>query len=201
MFIASENTAMDYSNNLDEARSGVTSPTNFHVPKAKNDKVSEKGDDDSGNNHAERLDEARKGSEANAEKGKGALNDAKNIAELATPMGTMSLIKYVDFIGDMPYVAAMGVAMLKDLVDLGTFETVILPILFSMLCSIFIFMMMLMVGSGGKRKSATAIFKKIGFLLGGGVADAIPGLGFFPIETMTVILIYALTLVERKNAK
>jgi hypothetical protein len=80
-------------------------------------------------------------------------------------------------------------------------ETVVLSILFWALCSIFIFMMMLLVGSSGKKKGANKFVKKILFLISGGVADSIPGVDFLPIETLTVAAIYVLELMERKNAQ
>jgi len=125
---------------------------------------------------------------------------AKDLAEVATPMGALSLLKQIDFIGDMPYVAAIGAAMLKDLFDLATFETVILPILFSALCGIFIFMMMLVVSSNGKKKGASKFLSKIVVLLTGGVADSIPGIDIFPAETVTCAALYIMELMERKNA-
>jgi hypothetical protein len=129
-----------------------------------------------------------------------ALNSAKNLAIVANPAGTVSLLKQINLLSDMPYVAAMGAALLKDLLDFVTAETVVISILTSGLCSIFIFMMMLLVGSSGKKKGTNKFIKKIMFLVGGGVADSIPGIDFLPIETLTVVAIYVLELMERKNA-
>lgn len=151
-------------------------------------------------NHVERLAEARS-TEGGSNNVKNAINTAKNMAEGANPAEAASIFKQMNVISDMPYVAAMGAAVLKDLLDFVGAATVVLPILFSVLCSIFIFMMMLMVGAGGKRKGATAIAKRIALLVGGGMADSVPGLGLFPFETLTVLVIYYMTLVERKNAQ
>ncbi|EKD46828.1 MAG: hypothetical protein ACD_67C00055G0009 [uncultured bacterium] len=149
------------------------------------------------NSHVDRLAEARE-----------AAKIAKNVAgvaagspgaALALSKDALSMWKQIDFMGDMPFVAAMGAAILKDVVDLGTFETIVLPVLFSMLCSIFIFMMMLLTGSNGKKKNSNVMLKKIGILLGGGVADSL--ISFLPIETVTVGMIYAMTLIERKSSK
>lgn len=131
---------------------------------------------------------------------KNTANIAKTVAETATPIGALSLFKQIDFLGDMPFVAAIGAALLKDLLDSVAGPTVVLSILFSALCSIFIFMMLLLVGSHGKKKGTNNLLKKIGILGAGGIADSIPGIDFLPIETLTVAVIYFLTLVERKNA-
>lgn len=206
------NTARDYSNNLDQAR--LASPSQFHAPKAadadikydKRDmmarvshgadagvKYGEKGSGDD----SERLNRVMKRNEK-VGSDEEIVNKARAIAETATPTGAASLLKQIDFMGDMPFAAAMGAAILKDLFDLVTFETIILPILFSTLCSIFIFMMLILVGSSGKRKSVNALLKKMGFLVAGGVADSV--LSIFPIETAIVALIYFLTLIERRDA-
>ena len=217
------NTAIDYERQdaLEAARKqdfNLPSPGQFNVPnRGSADNYSSDNaryaDNYAGskNNHTDRLAEARERDEkSNTDKDekKGGIKDfknlantAKNIAETATPMGAASLLKQINFIGDMPFVAALGAALAKDLFTLATFETVILPIIFSALCSIFIFMMLLLVGANGKRKGANALFKKIVFLIGGGILGSIPGLDIFPFETATVAVIYFLTLVERKNAQ
>jgi len=195
--MSGENTARDYS---DELNAGQPSPATFHVPRAAdNYNPSQRADNylqenGENNNHADRLDDARKNDGGSNMKEK--LDEAKKIAELATPMGAVSLLGQINILSDMPYIAAIGAAILKDLLDF-----VAGPILFSILCSIFIFMMMVLVGSTGKKKGANKFIKKVLLLIGGGVADSIPGIDFFPIETATVAAIYFLTLVERKNAQ
>jgi hypothetical protein len=205
--MAGENTARDFNNQeaLENARKqepGQTHPSDLHVPHAADENV-RYGE----NNNDSQNNDSRVGSLAQI---KETAKLAKNVAGVAAgspgaaiALGedALSLWKQVDFMGDMPFAAALGAAILKDLIDIPTFETIILPVLFSMLCSIFIFMMILLTGSSGKKKIAKTIFKKIGVLLGGGVADSIPGLSVFPIETFTVILIYVLTLIERKSSK
>ena len=133
------------------------------------------------------------------------LKDGKNIfsavSAFTTGKGAFSLLRQVDFLGDIPYIMAIGAAILKDLLDFLTGPTVIFAILFSILCSIFIFMMMLIVGANSKKKGMGKIFQKIGMVCVGGIADSIPGLDFLPIETFTVIIVYFVELVERKNTQ
>ncbi len=174
---------------LSVARRQENSPVNFHVPQ-KPENHSQGGNKA---DHSERLEAARKNSipKMNA---KNAVSAVKNLASAA------SLWKYVDLITDMPIIGAFGAALLKDLLDLVTFETVILPMLFAVLCSIFIFMMLLLIGANGKKKGASKMIQKMLFLVGGGIADGVPGLDFLPIETATVGAVYYTTLVERKDA-
>lgn len=144
---------------------------------------------------SDRLKEAVKDS-LNLKQNK--MKDVAALAEVATPMGAISLARQINFLGDMPFVAALGAAIFKDLLD-GPFNVVLIGALFSILCSIFIFMMLFLADANKKRKSATGLLKKGLILIAGGVVDAIPGIGILPIETLTVGIIYMMTLVERKN--
>ena len=144
-------------------------------------------------NHSENLDRARQ------EKPSSSVDTAKNLSKMATPAGAFSALKQVNLLKDMPFVCAFGFAILKDILDLVFAPTIILSMVFSILCSIFIFMMLLLAGSSGKRKAASG-FMKGGILIGGGIADSIPGVDFFPVETITVGIIYFMTLSERASA-
>jgi hypothetical protein len=198
----SENAEIDHSEALREARSKnaqmpnaqQSHPGDLHIPQHESDGVQSQYSFDG--DHADNLDTARKNSSTLSIE-----QSAKDIAESATPMGAVSLFKQIDIMSDMPYIAALGAALLKDLLDLVAAPTVVLSILFSILCSIFIFMMLMLVDANGKRKGAKKFLGKIGTLLLGGIADSIPGIDFLPIESLTVAVIYYLTLVERKNAK
>lgn len=154
--------------------------------------------EDKGEDHIERLSNARKEStnkKSSFSEVKNAMKSAKKIT--AGSKVAVSMVKEVNFLLDMPFFAAFGAALLKDLFDLVDFATVILPFLFSMLCGIFIFMMLLLAGAGGKKNAAKRILNKVLTTLGGSLADGIPGLDLFPIETATVLVIYLMTLKER----
>jgi hypothetical protein len=184
---------IDHSERLNNARLvGQDSPADFHVPKnGAADNYSQKNESDG---HEERLNNAREGSVS------GAMNKVRDIASLATPMGAFSVLKQIKFLADLPYAAALGAAILKDLLDLvfiGSLPGV--GTVITILCSIFIFMMMLLVGSGNKKKAVSGMFKKGGLILGGTLVEFLPGLDFLPIETLTVAGIYYLTLVERMH--
>lgn len=189
-------TDIERKNSLEAARSedgGQQSrPVDLRIPQnTKDSNQSNSSTDEDDGNHEDRLAQSRK-RRSNVQR-------IKDVAKNASPMGAVSLLGQINLFSDMPYVAAFGAAMLKDLLDLPAAATGILPIIFAMLCSIFIFMMMLVAGSGGKKKGASALLKKSGVLIGGGVADSIPGVDFFPIESATVAVIYVMELNERKN--
>jgi hypothetical protein len=157
------------------------------------------GDQESeGEDHVERLSKARE----EGTNRRGSFSEVKNAMKSAKKIAVgsrvaFSMVKEINFLLDMPFFAAFGAALLKDLFDLVDFATVILPFLFSMLCGIFIFMMLLLAGSAGKRNAAKKILNKVLIVLGGSIADGIPGLDLFPIETATVFIIYLMALRER----
>lgn len=157
----------------------------------------------------ERLDDSRRraNSAESGSKAREAIKTAKNLAETATPVGAASLLKQINLLTDMPYVAAFGAALLKDLLDLVLAETIILPIIFSMMCGIFILMMLQLAGSdSGKTKRArrfakSPMGKRILAIIAGTIAEMIPGLDFVPIESALVVFIYVLALIDRKKAQ
>jgi len=169
-------------------------PGDLHVRRNDDKSSSSENENSDENDHASRLSAARQNSISKD------IKMAKDVAAIATPAGALSMVKQIDFLADIPYVAALGAAILKDIFDLGTFVSIVLPFIFSVLCGIFIFMMMLLVGAAGKRKGASKMLSKIGILGFGTIVDSIPGLDVFPVETATVIAIYVMELIERKNA-
>ncbi|EKE25140.1 MAG: hypothetical protein ACD_5C00274G0001 [uncultured bacterium] len=179
---------------------------NFRVPprgRADNyDNTNQEQENNDQANHSDRLNRARQGNPGNkneAEKAKDLVQDAVN---MATPTGIVSLLKHIDFLGDIPYVAAMGAAILKDgsdLVLIGSLPGI--GTVISICASIFIFMMMLLVGAGEKRKMAMGILKKGMIIFAGTLLEFIPGLNFVPIETLTIFVVYCMTLSERKHSQ
>ena len=77
--------------------------------------------------------------------------------------------------------------------------TVILGIILTILCFIFVYMMMQLAGFNEGLMVANGMTKGI-VLIGGGVTDSLPGVGFAPAATMTVMTIYLITLSDRANA-
>lgn len=203
------NAAIDYEKQeaLNMARMQPPKADNFDVPiggysddyfrvpqKHKSEESTENEDEKKGHKELERAG-ARTGSMKNS------LNLAKDTVGLATPQGIFSLAKQINFLSDIPYFFAMGAAMLKDLTDLVLVGSLPgLGTVISLCASIFIFMMMLLVGAGEKRKMATGLLKKGGTLFAGTILEFVPALNFVPIETFTVIVIYILTLLDRRRS-
>jgi hypothetical protein len=129
--------------------------------------------------------------------------DSKKSAlkNLITPSGIFSSLKQINLLKDIPFACALGFAILKDLLDFVLAPTVILSMLGSILCSIFIFMMLILAKASEERKTASRFITKILVIIGGGVVDSLPGIDFLPIETITIIIIYILVLSERAQAE
>jgi len=152
---------------------------------------------------SDRLQEARNRAKTDVNEGAGKTKQwahtAKSVSQLASHSGFLSLGKYVDMLGDMPYFFAMMAAVLKDLSDIAFAPTVFLPMIFSILCGIFIAMMLFLAGARKKKGAATQFVKSTIAIIAGSGADAIPGLDLLPIETMVVIVLYIWALMDRKS--
>jgi len=154
-------------------------------------------------NHKDGLSKAREAQQL--------AKTAKNAAEVAatgSPTAALSLakdafsiFKQIDMLGDMPFFLAIGAAVLKDVIDLITFETIILPFITSICCGIFIFMMLYLGGATDKKRKAKKLMGKGLTILFGSALDFIPGLDIVPIETITVLAVYVWVLFDRKNAQ
>jgi len=154
-------------------------------------------------NHKDGLSKAREAQQL--------AKTAKNAAEVAatgSPTAALSLakdafsiFKQIDMLGDMPFFFALCAAVLKDIMNIVTFETIILPFLTSILCGIFIYMMLYLGGAGDKKKKTKKMMGKGLTILFGSLIDAIPGLDVIPIETITVLIVYVWVLFDRKNAQ
>jgi hypothetical protein len=159
--------------------------------------------DDTQQNHQQSLENARlQDQERRQPDSNKTINpdSKKGIAKrMLTPTGFFAALKQASLLKDMPFVCACGFAILKDLLDFVTFETVILPIVFSILCSIFIFMMLMLAHATEKRKTANRFITRFFVIAGGGLLDSLPGIDFLPIETITVFIIYIMVLFERAN--
>lgn len=129
---------------------------------------------------------------------KEARNAMKNAAHAASPKGALQLMRNVHLLADMPYVAAFGAALLKDLLDFGFIGS--LPLIGTVLticASIFIFMMLLLSGSSGARSKTKGMLKKMLTLGGGTIVETFFGINFLPVEVLTVALIYYFELSGR----
>ena len=131
--------------------------------------------------------------------------EVKGLAENASPVGFISLLMQANLASDWMYGLALMVAVLKDILDFFEFTGVLyfFVIVITLLASIFIALMMILgnaVNKTGGRKSQKMI-KSWLILLSGTTIELIFGLDILPIETLTVLIIYALLLSHRKMTK
>jgi len=126
-------------------------------------------------------------------------SDLKKTLTGISPTGLASLLTYIDPFMDVLFALAFIFALLKDFSDivisLIPYIGQILALLISAFCAIFIFLIMLIVGS---RKNK-ALAKRFLLLLIGSLADAIPVISFFPTETAVVVIAYFMILKERRE--
>ncbi len=143
--------------------------------------------------HAENLNAARKGSFKNS-----AANAKKNIKAAAN---FISLSSQIDPFMDWLFGIALIFAIIKDILDLinnaliaagGVGE--ILIIIFTALISLIILFVLFLTGSSGKKGLA----KKIVLMIVTGLAETLPAIDLLPMESILVIILFWLTLVERK---
>jgi len=125
--------------------------------------------------------------------------DLKKTLKDISPTGLASLLAYIDPFMDVLFALAFIFALLKDFSDivlsLIPYVGQILTLFISAFCAIFIFLIMLIVGS---RKNKT-LAKRLLLLFIGSLADAIPVISFFPIETAVVVIAYFMILKERRE--
>lgn len=139
-------------------------------------------------------------------------NMVKNMGSLAknasSPLGFFSLIAQANLLSDWMYGLALIAAILKDLLDLTEVTGILYLIIIvaTFLCSIFIAMMMILDNYSSRNSLRGGhiqqkMIRSWLVLLGGTTLEMIFGLDFLPIETLTVLIIYALALSARVNAK
>lgn len=135
---------------------------------------------------------------------KDTIKSAKNLIKSATPWGIFSLMSQGSIFSDWMYGLALFAAVFKDLFDLIEVTGIgyIIVIITTFCCSIFIaFMMILGSFSNGFGRMQQKVIRSWLVLLGGTTAELLFGVNFLPIETLTVLIIYAMLLSDRKQSK
>jgi len=147
--------------------------------------------------HAANLKKSRSGSLKNS------INTAKK--KLDAAKDSISLMSYADPLKDWMFGIALIFAILKDILDLIDNALVaaaglgaILTFIFTLLASFIIGFVMLLTGSSSKNKVARTILKRFAILAGTTLIEFIPGIDLLPLESITVVVIVWMTLVERK---
>ncbi len=130
-------------------------------------------------------------------------NRLKNLAKVATPWGAASLLKYINWSKDWLYILALFFAIAKDFVDVvGIGSLPALGTVVSICCSIMIFLLILLAEGSSKRRYVKKTVNKYIVLIGGTLVEAFFfGLNLFPIEAITLIVVYIMVLFERKQEK
>jgi len=151
--------------------------------------------------HAENLKASRASSLQNR---KG--NVGKNIQMAKNAAAGFSLMKHIDPFMDWLFGIALAFAILKDVLDILNTALIaaggvgwFLIMLFTGACSLAIFFIMLITGASGKVGMAKGIAKRIVALFVATGAEMIPGIGLLPMESIVVMVIFWMTLAERKT--
>lgn len=129
---------------------------------------------------------------------------AKNLIKNATPWGIASLFFQMKFFSDWMYGLALLAAIFKDVLDIlnATGIGYFIVVVATFLASIFIAMMMLLGSfSNGSGRAQQKMIRSWLILLGGTTTELLFGVNFLPIETATVLIIYALLLSSRKQGQ
>ncbi|MDP1619833.1 MAG: hypothetical protein Q8L11_02765 [Candidatus Moranbacteria bacterium] len=153
-------------------------------------------------NHANNLKMARIGSLKNS-----AQNIRKNVK---AAVNVVSLTAYLEPFTDWLFGIALILAIIKDIFDLVNNALIAafgigipLIVVFTAIVSLAIGFIMLLTGSSGKRKTAKKIaqglLKRFLLLVGASAIEAVPAISLLPLESLVVIIIFWLTLVERKK--
>lgn len=155
--------------------------------------------------HAQNLRAARSASVPSAKNIKSSIQNAKKNLKAAVNAG--ALMAHIDPFMDWLFGIALIFAIIKDVLDYvdtaldaigGVGE--ILIIITTLICSMAIGFIMLLTGSNGKTKMARTIIRRFLILVGGTIIEFIPGVDLLPIESLVVIVVVWMTLVERKRA-
>lgn len=127
--------------------------------------------------------------------------------QIPGPLESFTLLKYLDPFMDWLFGIALIFAVLKDIFDIINNALVaaggvgwLLIIIFTTFCSLIIFFIMLITGASGKTKIARNIAKRIALLIATTLAEYLPAIDLLPLETLVVIIIFYMTLKERKNS-
>lgn len=128
----------------------------------------------------------------------------KELSTLAKPMKALSIVLEIEPLKDWVYFLALTGAILKDFLDIleGVIVLHGLLVVATFCISIFIALMMILANALEEQKTTGRIMmKKWLVLFGATTGELIIGVDFLPIETMAVIVIYALALLARKQVK
>lgn len=151
-------------------------------------------------------DEQQHSSNLKAARASSLKNSAQNVKKnIKAAANIASLMTYIDPFMDWLFGIALSVALLKDILDLvgfGSFPAI--GTVVTLMASATIALIMFITGSGSKAKMIKGLVKsgakRYGVLVFGTIIEMIFGIDFLPIETTVVIIVFILTLQERRSA-
>lgn len=115
----------------------------------------------------------------------------------------LSLIGSIDPFTDWLFGIALSLALLKDILDWSLLGSLpLIGTLITFLVSVSIAFIMLITGSRGKSKVAKSLIKRFLVLISGTFVEMIVfGINFLPIESIVVMIVFYMTLVERAHGE
>ncbi len=111
----------------------------------------------------------------------------------------ISLAAYLNPFTDWMFGIALAMAALKDIFDYFGIIFFGIGWLITFMASVLIFFTLLLAGASSKKNNANSLVKKYGTLAGGTAMELVLGINFLPIQTITVIITFILTLKERQD--
>lgn len=137
---------------------------------------------------AEKLKEARSRMPKNPKEA------IKKIANAA------SLMVYFNPFMDWLFGIALALALLKDILDITLIGSIpVLGTAITLMISLTIALIMIITGSAQKVK-ISKFAKRYVVLIGGTLIEMVFGIDFMPVETAVIIIIFYMTLKQRKEA-
>lgn len=138
---------------------------------------------------------------------KNSARQAKKTAKEA--LNVASVMAQFNPLMDWLFAIAFIAALLKDILDIVNTVLIaaggigaVLIFIFTLMASAVIGFIMILTGSSGKTKMAKTIAKRItkriAILAGATLVELIPGVDLLPIESLVVVVIFWMTLDERK---
>lgn len=146
--------------------------------------------------YAVQLKEARQSSAASKKSIKKMVSKAAASKESVRIL--KSMVKQIDLLNDWPMFLALGMAVLKEVVDFIAVTGIfwVFTAVISVCMGIFIFMMMILAGAGQKRRAANMVVKRIMVIGAGTITEVV--MPIIPITSvLTVLVTYAMMLMER----
>jgi len=97
----------------------------------------------------------------------------------------------INFLSDIPFILAIGLALLKDLVDfIGIGSSPLIGTVITLMIFIVLAMMVFLA-------QPSAFFGNFGILFGGTVVEEIPGINLLPAYTAAAVWVYIRTILKR----